>query len=570
MLSGHQRSEGTVELTGGVIRRDQEGSQFAVRRLVLSALVAAYLTLLLNQTVVSSLLAINGWTLLGPLLVVLFGINFFLAQLLSISRFQKPWLILLVSMAAGSQYFIQQFGIVIDKNMLINVLETDSSEATDLLSSGMFVYGAMSILLPALLIALVGIRRSGYAVRGIAVWAGSLVASLAVVAVVIFSQYQSYASVFRENRYLSHEALPLSFLTAGYGAAQIKLSELFPPAFIHVAEDARLVSADITAATRPQLVVLVLGETARADHLSINGYERKTTPELELRQLVNFGAIDACGTATAVSLPCMFSYLSRENYDDTLAKHSDNVLDVLAAAGVRVLWQDNNSGCKEVCARIDTENLFSTPQSSLCEYEHCQDTILLEGLRNQLIAELSGQRPVLVVLHQQGNHGPEYYKRSELTQKQFLPECTSNMFDKCTQQEITNAYDNAIFATDAFLADTIMLLESLAGHYDATMMYVSDHGESLGENGVYLHGLPYWMAPDAQKKVPFLMWKPGLDSSVQQSLDACKESGLALSHDYLFDFLLHYMRVRTSFMRPELDVFELCPDFASKLGLSDG
>lgn len=550
------------------IRQPNVESLFAVRRLVLSAVVAAYLTLLVNQSVVSSLLAIDGWSLLVPLLVVLFGINFFLAQLLSISRLQKPWLILLVSMAAGSQYFIQQFGIVIDKNMLINILETDSREATDLLSSGMFFYGAMYILLPALLIGSIGIRNSGHAVRSFAIWAGSLMASLAVVAIVIFSQYQSYASVFREHRYLSHKALPLSVLTASYGAAQTKLSELFPPPFIHIAEDARLMDADITATTRPQLVVLVLGETARADHLSINGYERKTTPELERRQLVNFGAIDACGTATAVSLPCMFSYLSRENYDDTRAKHSDNVLDVLAAAGVRVLWLDNNSGCKEVCARIDTKNLFSAPQSTLCEYEHCQDTILLEGLRDRLIAELSGQRPVLVVLHQQGNHGPEYYKRSDKTQKQFLPECTTNMFDMCTQQEIINAYDNAIFATDAFLADTITLLESLGGHYDATMMYVSDHGESLGENGVYLHGLPYWMAPDAQKKVPFLMWRSGLDSSVQQSLDACKESGLALSHDYLFDSFLHYMRIQTSFMRPELDLFQRCPQFASELGLS--
>ncbi len=551
------------------VRQPNVVSQFALRRLVLSAVVAAYITLLLNQPVVSSLLAIDGWSLLVPLLVVLFGINLFLSQLLSISRLQKPWLILLVSMAAGSQYFIQQFGIVIDKNMLINILETDSREATDLLSSGMFVYGAMYILLPALLIGFIGIRNSGHAVRIFAIWAGSLMASLAVVAIVIFSQYQSYASVFREHRYLSHQALPLSVLTASYGAAQTKLSELFPPPFIHIAKDTRLMDADITATTRPQLVVLVLGETARADHLSINGYERKTTPELERRQLVNFGAIDACGTATAVSLPCMFSYLSRENYDDTLAKHSDNVLDVLAAAGVRVLWLDNNSGCKEVCARIDTENLFSAPQSSVCEYEHCQDTILLEGLRDRLIAELSGQRPVLVVLHQQGNHGPEYYKRSDKTQKRFLPECTTNMFDMCTQQEIINAYDNAIVATDAFLADTITLLESLDGHYDATMMYVSDHGESLGENGVYLHGLPYWMAPDAQKKVPFLMWRPGLDSSVQQSLDACKESGLALSHDYLFDSLLHYMRIQTSFMRPELDFFQRCPQFASELGLPD-
>ena len=204
MLFEHQRSEGTVKSTTESIRQPYVVSQFVERRLVLSAVVAAYITLVLNQPIVSSLLAINGWSLLGPLLIVLFGINFFLAQLLSISRFQKPWLILLVSMAAGSQYFIQQFGIVIDKNMLINIMETDSSEAADLLSSGMFVYGAMFILLPALLIAFVGIHKSDHVVRGVAVWAGSLVATLAVVSVVIFSQYQSYASVFRENRYLRH------------------------------------------------------------------------------------------------------------------------------------------------------------------------------------------------------------------------------------------------------------------------------------------------------------------------------------------------------------------------------
>lgn len=554
--------------SGNVGRPPSVETQFAAHGVVLSALVAAYMTLVLNQPVASSLLAIEGWTLFGPLLIVLFGINFFLSQLLSAPLLQKPWLILLIAMAASSQYFIQQFGIVIDKNMLINVLETDSREASDLVSSRMLTYGAMFILLPAILITQVHVRRSSTAVRGFALWIGSLIGSLALAMVIIFSHYQSYASVFRENRYLSHEALPLAVLTASYGAAQSKLSEMFPPPFQHVAEDARLSAVDVEADNRPQLLILVLGETVRADHLSINGYQRTTTPALEKRQIVNFGAIDACGTATAISVPCMFSYLSRENYDDTLAKHSDNVLDVLTTAGVRVLWRDNNSGCKEVCARVETENLYSTAEANHCEYGHCPDTVLLEGLASRLTSEVGSQRPVVVVLHQQGNHGPEYFKRSEPAQKKFLPECTSKLFDSCTQQEIINAYDNAILATDAFLEQTITLLESLAEHYDVTMMYLSDHGESLGENGVYLHGLPYWMAPDAQTKVPFLMWKPGLDSSVQQSLVACEHNGLALSHDYLFDFLLDYMHVDTVFGRPQFNVFSQCSELGGNLGLS--
>ena len=514
-------------------------------RLVLSGLVAAFITLLLNQPIIESLLGIGGWTLLLPLLLVLFSLNFFLAQLFSLPWLQKGWLIALILMAAGSQYFMQQYGIVIDKSMLINTLETDSQEAAGLLSRGMIGYFGSLALLPALFVSRVRIKPARHVLRAACKWVASLIGSLCLIVTIILVHYQSYASTFRENRYLRHEALPLATLTAGYGAADIKLGGAFRPPFTHIAEDAHLPDTQSFADSKPQLVILVLGETVRADHLGLNGYERQTTPKLAQRGVINFGAIDACGTATAVSVPCMFSYLPRETYDDTLAKNSDNVLDVLERAGVTVLWRDNNTGCKEMCTRVETENIFTEPETYGCGHDHCPDTVLLNRLADRLEAEAGKQKPILVVLHQLGNHGPEYYRRSDQAHKQFLPECTTNLLNQCSRQEIVNAYDNAILATDTFLDETINVLESLAPHYDGTMMYMSDHGESLGENGVYLHGLPYWMAPDAQKKVPFLMWKPGLQV----------DTPMGLSHDYLFDSLLGYMHVETSFKRPEFDMF---------------
>ncbi|MAD73666.1 MAG: phosphoethanolamine transferase [Rheinheimera sp.] len=527
--------------------------QSEITRELLSISVALLLTLMFNQSFIKSILPLGGWQLSLPLMALLFLLNIFICQLFSIGNFQKVWLSTLIIIAAISQYFMQQYGVLLDKSMLINALETDSHEVTGLLSSAMLPYFVGYLLLPLALLFWIKPQQRSLS-RSVKRYSALLFIVVALVSGLAASQYQNFAGVFRQHRYLKHQAVPLNALAAAVGVIQSKIAEGHPTAFIQYAEDAQI----IPQANKPKLVIMVLGETLRADHLGINSYLRNTTPLLAQRDLINFGAIDACGTATAVSVPCLLSYLNKANYNDNLAKHSDNVLDVLARAGVKVIWRNNNSGCKSMCNRVVIDHSFADNSTFDCEEGACPDMALLHNLRQEIAQTKNDNQPIFVVLHQQGNHGPEYYKRSEIQHKHFLPECKSNLLSECQPQHIINAYDNAIVAADELLNSTISLLDGLSDEFDTAMLYVSDHGESLGENGVYLHGLPYWMAPDAQTKVPMLLW---LSKSFTRRLALntdCISQQKGLSHDYVFNSVLSLFEVTSSSKDARLDFIWPC------------
>ncbi|MDP5189140.1 phosphoethanolamine transferase [Rheinheimera baltica] len=527
----------------------------AVSRGFSTLAMAVLLTLAYNQIFVRSVWSLGGWSQAWPLLSLLFLVNVLLCQLLSIGKIQKIWLFALVIIAAASQYFMQQYGVLIDKGMLQNALETDNHEAMGLLNIAMLPYFSYYLLLPGAFLLWTKHRPQSLK-RGVLHYLAIMMVSTLLATVLVVSQYQNFAPALREHRDLKHQAVPFNAINAAIGLLKSNTAQSNTIEFQHYAEDARL----ITGVGKPQLVIMVLGETVRADHLGINGYHRNTTPKLAQRKLVNFGAIDACGTATAVSVPCLFSHLNRADYDETTAKSSDNVLDVMQRVGVNVIWRDNNSGCKGMCDRVPQDQSFIANNVNGCNAGDCADTLLLNGLPQKLLALKPTAKPVFVVLHQQGNHGPEYYKRSWGAQKQFLPECESNLLTQCPQQHIINAYDNAILATDDMLDATIQLLETLAADFDTALLYVSDHGESLGENGVYLHGLPYWMAPEAQTKVPMLMWFSEQFKQANHLTSTCLEQlpQQALSHNKLFDSILSLMQIQSRAIRPEQDLFSRC------------
>lgn len=523
----------------------------AVSFLFSNLAVAALLTLAFNQSFMRSILPLGGWSVAWPLISLLFLLNLFICQLFGIGRLQKAWLIMLITISAISQYFMLQYGVVIDKDMLINAIETDSHEVYALLSAEMLPYFICYLLLPAVLVFRAQ-HHCASARSQAKQYLFSMVSIIALILLLVMAQYQNLAGVMREHRSLKHQATPFNALNAVSGIVRSKILHPVIPAFKHYAQDARLVPAT----AKPQLLIMVLGETVRADHLGLNGYHRNTTPRLAKRNLLNIGAIDACGTATAISVPCMFSYLEHNNYDEITAKHSDNLLDVLQRAGVKVLWRDNNSGCKDMCNRVEQDQSFALD----CVAGECQDSALLNGLRQKILASAQSASPMLVVLHQQGNHGPEYYKRSLPQQKQFLPECENNLLVQCQTEQIINAYDNALLATDELLDNTIALLQSLSDHYDTSLLYVSDHGESLGENGIYLHGLPYWMAPEAQTKVPMLMWLSAQTVRRNMIDTRCVQHNAvrAGSHDMLFSSLLSWLEIKSAAILPSQNIFEQC------------
>jgi lipid A ethanolaminephosphotransferase len=308
-----------------------------------------------------------------------------------------------------------------------------------------------------------------------------------------------------------------------------------------------------------------VGETARADHFGLNGYARDTTPALAARGVLSWRDVHSCGTNTLASVPCMFSPLGKQAFE---ARRDDyeNLVDVLQAAGLAVFWLDNQAGgCKGVCDRVPHasafEGLDAGAKSVLCDGDECLDDVMLRGL-DQRIAALPAERRargVVLVMHQMGSHGPSYYKRSSPDAKRFLPECTSNALAECSHSELQNGYDNSIAYTDRFLGKTIDWLQGRSAQFDTAMLYLSDHGESLGEYGLFLHGVPYGFAPEVQKHVPMVAWLGGMQARRQLS-PACLARGvdLPLTHDNLYHTVLGLLDVQSPSYRLPLDAFAAC------------
>ncbi|BFT31857.1 hypothetical protein D210916BOD24_30330 [Alteromonas sp. D210916BOD_24] len=246
---------------------------------------------------------------------------------------------------------------------------------------------------------------------------------------------------------------------------------------------------------RKTIVVLVIGETARSDNFSLYGYNKKTNPLLEAQSnLLILNGTQSCTTYTTGSLACILApsreYLSFEALPTYLHRH-----------GAEVIWRTNNWGEPpiEVSSYVEAGEL-----KKACNGEKCRfDEVLLSDLAS--VIESSDANKILVVLHTKGSHGPSYYDRYPKAFNRFSPVCQEEEIRKCEAEELVNAYDNTIVYTDHFLAQTIKALESL-NDTPSVMMYLSDHGESLGEYGLYLHGTPYTFAPDYQKNIPFLIW----------------------------------------------------------------
>lgn len=465
----------------------------------------------------------------------------------------KPVLVALLLATAAACLLMWRYHVAIDSSMLVNVLQTDWHESTALVDPGLVAGVAALGVLPAWLVWRYPVRTAPWlrqAGRNLAAAAcGILLAALLLVLA-----FQPLASAMRNHKQLRYLMNPLALLYAG-GQLAFHTPRSGPAQLQPLGRDARAA----LPAGRPPLLVLVVGETARADHFGLNGYARPTTPELQAQGVASFTQAWACGTSTAASLPCMFSHLGREAFGARTGDH-ENLLDVLDHAGLAVLWLDNQSGCKGVCERIAHQDTARTDQA-LCEGGECQDGVLLQGLQARLDALPAERRArgVVLVLHQMGSHGPAYWKRSPAAFKRFQPECRSINLQDCTQQELVNAYDNSIASTDHMLAGTIAWLRAQQAH-DTALLYVSDHGESLGEGSLYLHGLPWSIAPDVQKHVPWITWlSPQFERSSGTSITCVQQRAqLPVSHDNLFHSVLGLMQVQTSAYRRELDVYAGC------------
>lgn len=513
----------------------------------------------------------SAWGFALSLGLLLLALHFFLLALVANRWTVKPLLAVLIVATAFASWFMQAFGIYLDPSMLRNALRTDVAEAGELFSAALLLHVLIYAGLPLALLWRVRIVPRTWR-RAVGVRLGLLLLALLTMVGSVLAVFQPFSSLMRNHKEIRYLITPANYLwSAGSSLASEARGATRPRQPVGL--DAKA-GPSWAGHSKPRLLVLVVGETARAANWGLNGYARQTTPQLAQLAaqpgsgLISFGDVRSCGTNTETSLPCMFSAIGRRDYDEARIRGSDSLLHIVARAGVVVQWRDNQSGCKGVCDGLANDTVSALNAPGLCEGDRCLDeglTADLDGRLDELVARFAkGQAPQLWLMHQLGNHGPAYFRRYPAAFKRFQPACEQDDLRLCSQQEITNAYDNALLYTDHLLAGLIAKLKSRASEVDAAVIYVSDHGESLGENGLFLHGMPYAIAPDVQTRVPMLMWaSSGFAASAGVDWDCLRRRvgpGQApVSHDHLFHTVMGLLDVRSAVNEPALDLTAQCP-----------
>ncbi len=479
-----------------------------------------------------------------------------LLTLVSFKYTLKPVLTLLLPCSAAATYFMASYGISIDTVMVQNIFETNPAEAGALISARMLGYLLVLGVIPVILVWRTPVTYKPF-LRGLLNKVLVLLGCVAAILVMVGPFYSTYAPIFREEDKLTHFINPTNYIYAISKFAKQTLVIEKAEKLNQIGLDSRTGGA-LAARPKKSLVIFVVGETARADHFSLNGYSRETNPQLSQQEILNFTQVHSCGTSTAVSVPCMFSVFPREDFSNKKGKTYEGVLDVLQRAGIKVFWRDNNSDCKGTCLRIPNDDVAKRRNSPFCNERRCLDEVMLEDLQ-AYIDKLDGN--AMIVLHADGSHGPEYFDRYPESMERFKPVCRTNQLSSCSTEELVNVYDNTILYTDHFLDQVIELLKRNAESRDTAMIYVSDHGESLGENGLYLHAAPYSIAPEAQTHVPMVMWfSPdayrnwGIDKPCMQG----QQDNPELTHDNIFHSLLGLFDVQSTVYQPQLDLFHGC------------
>lgn len=554
---------------GGLVRPSQPGAPgrwtwHAQPEWVLLAM-SGWWTLTANQRFLAESLQGRSWTDTGAWgfgLALVVGITALQALLLSLvahRAFVKPLLAMLAVVAAAATYFSNRFGVFFDPAMLRNVLHTQPAEARELVAWAIAPYLLLQAGVPLWLLSRWRVPQRRWAPALACRLAALLAAAAALLAAMLLS-FQPLSSTMRNHRELRYLITPASVAWSALATWRADARGAVA-ARVPIGLDAAK-GPTWASHTRPMLTVLVVGETARAANWGLSGYARNTTPELAQRGVINFAGVASCGTSTEVSLPCMFAPVGRRDYDESRIRGSESLLHVIARSGIGVTWRDNQTGCKGVCDGLPTERAEAAAAPALCDRGHCFDEVLLDGLDarlNQLTEAGAGAGQVLV-LHMLGNHGPAYFRRYPAAFSRFEPACRSDDLQQCSRPEIVNAFDNALLYTDHVLATLIDRLAAVSDRVDSSLVYVSDHGESLGEAGLFLHGVPYAVAPQVQTQVPMVMWFSGGFAHTSGLDPNClrERAAVPASHDQLFHTLLGLTDVSTALYEPQLDISAAC------------
>lgn len=459
-------------------------------------------------------------------------------------------IILLLIISSITNYFMFNFGISIDSDMIRNIFETGTREAFDLITLRSFLWIFITGTIPSLCILFSNIKYK-YFKKELFKRIINIFISVFILLVSVLISYKEYASFGRNNRNVRKIINTINYLysTVRYLQTQVACSN----DFVEIDKEVSYIDNN----NNKTLLILVIGETARAKNFYLGNYNRNTNPFLSKQNIIYFDNVVSCGTSTAVSLPCMFSNFERSNFTIDKAKNMENILDLVQKVGYDIIWLENDDGCKGVCKRVKTENMTKSGNQEFCRNNYCYDEVLVDNLKNKL---KKIDKNTIIVLHTMGSHGPTYYNRYPDKFKVFVPSCDTADIQKCSKESIINAYDNTILYTDFVLSSTIDILKDVQ-NFETALIYVSDHGESLGENNIYLHGFPYKIAPEEQKRIPMLIW---LSENMKKNHNIdlrcleIKAKNKNYSHDNLYHSILSLLNIKSKTYKKDLDIFNNC------------
>lgn len=453
-------------------------------------------------------------------------------------------------------YYSIRYHLFMDREMLINIFETNTLEVFDLLNIKLFLWIAFGCVIPTLVVGKLSVKPSP-CFKQIAQRMGLILGAAVIIGGVAMGSYKEYASFFRNNRTIVKLIMPVSYVTGYVSYVRKQYTQHMP--FLYIAEDAKLIKPKTQ---KKSIFIMVVGETARSMNFSLNGYEKETNPYLsKVDNVLSFRDVASCGTATAISVPCMFSLLTQDSFSKIKAENQENLTDILQKSGYKLLWRENDNGCKGVCNRIPTENVGDYVHAKTTTSNFYFDEYLLENLDQYIKSYENSDENLVIFLHMNGSHGPTYFQRYPKEMRTFSPSCETNHIENCDRTSLVNTYDNTIVYTDYVLNKTISLLKTFDDQYETAMLYISDHGESLGESGFYLHGAPYPIAPVEQRTVPMIFWA---DNEFYQNRNinlACMQKrtvSSGYSQDNIFHTILGLLYVDTKVYDPKLDIFKDC------------
>ena len=457
----------------------------------------------------------------------------------------KPLIGLILIGNAVTFYFMNTYNVMIDSVMMLNVLETDIGEIKELLSLKFWMYVVVWGIIPCLILWKTEIFRANYGKRyaqGLAVVGGFLI----ILLLAAYFRGDLDIKRLKENKTVLYKAMPINYALAD--TAVIK--SLYSGKRVEKIDSVGILNRYWQNDGKKNLFVVIVGETARAANFSLNGYGRGTNDFLQpfADNLFYFKNAEACGTATSISVPCLFSARGREDFNKREEQYRENVLDIFNHNGYNVLWRENNSSCKNVCKRVETQ--------VFCDGLSCLD----DKIQEDFPQKFNNIHDAVIVLHQGGSHGPDYSKRYPEEFEFYKPACHNNIPKDCPPGELVNSYDNSIVYSSYLLAELFEKLKAVEDKYNIAVFYTSDHGESLGEDGIYLHSAPYDEAPSYQKEVPFLVYIPDTTlQSMNYKTECLKaQTERRISHDYLFHSLLGLAGIKTREYNKNLDIFSNC------------